>query len=547
MGSRNGGFLPEERRDTTSLNDALLFTTMSIIGFPVDVHVKDGSIYSGTFHTASLEDAYAVVLKKARMIKKGNRVTNVADGRLIDTLVVLSEDLVQVVAKEVLLPAEGVSGKVRTADVGVTDGIVPQNVCEEREANAVIPKEPKLDKKHINHKRCFNPSKKIFPKGSAHENSLEIAKGESDSRNLIKRREASTISSAGRQVGESSEDKHGEEPILQGEQTTDKVEGSRTSLDACGIRLHAAENINAGINKEETPSLVSTERSTMAKLDGTSCEQHTVEEAQLSIALSSTVPADATSLVDVASDSSLTSSSASMKVVLPEVVNHGLTAKESKLNPRAKLFSPSPLQHRSATPPTVPSPPSMTPTPEPSPVVPTEPEVEASSFAFRSSVPAKFLQHNNLFLGNGRGDLHYVQPVVGHVGSRTQPVRYAALYNNLQAGPVYLHPNSEMVMAGQPGPLFYVHPISNDVTLSRAGFPQLSSRPLLMPHQVNHPKHQGTATVQALQLYVAPSFLANGHQPFAVPSYIPNSHPLFPVVGSVPDPESEGSLSAKFA
>lgn len=39
------------------------------------------------------------MLKKARMIKKGNLVANIASGVLIETLIVLSEDLVQVVAK----------------------------------------------------------------------------------------------------------------------------------------------------------------------------------------------------------------------------------------------------------------------------------------------------------------------------------------------------------------------------------------------------------------------------------------------------------------
>lgn len=41
----------------------------------------------------------AVVLKNARMIKKGNRASNVANGSMIETLIVQSEDLVQVVAK----------------------------------------------------------------------------------------------------------------------------------------------------------------------------------------------------------------------------------------------------------------------------------------------------------------------------------------------------------------------------------------------------------------------------------------------------------------
>lgn len=41
----------------------------------------------------------AIMLKKARMIKNGNRDANVMIGTLIETLVVRSEDLVQVVAK----------------------------------------------------------------------------------------------------------------------------------------------------------------------------------------------------------------------------------------------------------------------------------------------------------------------------------------------------------------------------------------------------------------------------------------------------------------
>lgn len=40
-----------------------------------------------------------IVLKKARMTKKGDCSANVAIGDLIETLLVVSEDLVQVVAK----------------------------------------------------------------------------------------------------------------------------------------------------------------------------------------------------------------------------------------------------------------------------------------------------------------------------------------------------------------------------------------------------------------------------------------------------------------
>lgn len=58
MVSRNRGFSEDESAISASLSDVLLFTTMCIVGHPVDVYVKDGSIYSGTFHTACVDKEY---------------------------------------------------------------------------------------------------------------------------------------------------------------------------------------------------------------------------------------------------------------------------------------------------------------------------------------------------------------------------------------------------------------------------------------------------------------------------------------------------------
>ena len=58
MVCRNRNLNGEESVDPNSLRDALLFTTMCIIGLPVDVHVKDGSIFTGIFHAARVEDDY---------------------------------------------------------------------------------------------------------------------------------------------------------------------------------------------------------------------------------------------------------------------------------------------------------------------------------------------------------------------------------------------------------------------------------------------------------------------------------------------------------
>lgn len=58
MGYKNRTEL--EINNSSSSSEALLFATMCIIGLPVDVHVKDGSVYSGIFYTASVEKDYGV-------------------------------------------------------------------------------------------------------------------------------------------------------------------------------------------------------------------------------------------------------------------------------------------------------------------------------------------------------------------------------------------------------------------------------------------------------------------------------------------------------
>ncbi|CAI9757424.1 unnamed protein product [Fraxinus pennsylvanica] len=67
------------------------------------------------------------------MIKKGNRAADVANDSMIETLIVWSEDLVQVVAKAFPIPSTGVSECVRR--VGLDD-IAGINECLERKAKA---------------------------------------------------------------------------------------------------------------------------------------------------------------------------------------------------------------------------------------------------------------------------------------------------------------------------------------------------------------------------------------------------------------------------
>ncbi|KAK6946955.1 Ataxin 2, SM domain [Dillenia turbinata] len=64
MGSRNRVLSNDSSVIFASLSDALLFTTMCIIGLPVEVHIKDGSVYSGIFYTASARNGYDIEARK---------------------------------------------------------------------------------------------------------------------------------------------------------------------------------------------------------------------------------------------------------------------------------------------------------------------------------------------------------------------------------------------------------------------------------------------------------------------------------------------------
>ncbi|KAJ3693614.1 hypothetical protein LUZ60_009094 [Juncus effusus] len=96
--------IPMDADKSLSLGDAFLFAMLCIVGMPVEVQVRDGSVYSGVFHTADASSG--VVLRKAKKITDGKRSTNVPLGSFVDSLVILSEDFVQIVVKDFALPSE---------------------------------------------------------------------------------------------------------------------------------------------------------------------------------------------------------------------------------------------------------------------------------------------------------------------------------------------------------------------------------------------------------------------------------------------------------
>eukprot|EP01018_Ginkgo_biloba_P022916 Gb_33048 [translate_table: standard] len=90
------------------LDNYLLFMTLCLIGQPVEVQVKNGSIFSGIFHATNAEKDYGVVLKMARLTKGGSKKggkrhtgKDAINKAPIKTLIILAKDLVQVIAKDV--------------------------------------------------------------------------------------------------------------------------------------------------------------------------------------------------------------------------------------------------------------------------------------------------------------------------------------------------------------------------------------------------------------------------------------------------------------
>ncbi|RVW40194.1 Transposon TX1 uncharacterized 149 kDa protein [Vitis vinifera] len=158
-----------------SLSEALVFATMCIIGLPVEVHVKDGSVYSGILHTACLGKDYGafsdpisdllnwfefclgIILKKARMIKKGKLEANVAHGGMVETLVILTGDLVQVVAKAFQLSDDDIVRNITGEDTEAVASTIPSFECLGTEAKMLKPSNAAVHKKQINNTSYVSP------------------------------------------------------------------------------------------------------------------------------------------------------------------------------------------------------------------------------------------------------------------------------------------------------------------------------------------------------------------------------------------------------
>ncbi|KAF5727962.1 hypothetical protein HS088_TW21G00102 [Tripterygium wilfordii] len=558
MGRLNRG------EEEASLNEALLYVTLCMIGFPVDVQVKDGSVFSGIFHTTSVDKEFGIVLKKARMTRRGKSSGVFMEVAEVETLVISSGDLVQIVVKGFVFPSDVVAGDVAGGGAEAAVNSVPSpNIPLSETKNFV---KSTMDKKTVNQIRipiqnengsayAFLPTKtgkenermKLQPTPRGHD--MEVKHGKRDEINIEKGQEVCDSLVTRRQVGDDwLQRKQDDYKISEThkEKSADKVQGLRSSKEINGEgkvdSCHPVSREHAKMTSKLLPNGVSRDTTGIPNEPENKIYERPASAGTSPDTACSTLSTTSSTNVVVECFSSLT---ASADVNPPQKSEANRSSKEFKLNPGAKIFSPSFANPLSAAPPVTTSAASVAYMPPILPVTAAQPEVGITAFAPRSSVPPKISTHNNLTAANSGSVSQFSQPVAGHVGGTTQPPRYVNQYHPVQAGPGYVSSNSQAVMIGRFGQLVYVQPVPQDLVHGAAAISTMSARPLLAPHQVQMPKHQGIGG-QALQLCMPPPFVASGQQPFAVPSHIPLlQHPI-PGNSPMPLPGSNALFNTKF-
>ncbi|XVE88654.1 hypothetical protein DITRI_Ditri19aG0086800 [Diplodiscus trichospermus] len=98
--------------------DRLVYLTTCLIGHQVEVHVKNGSIYTGIFHATDAEKDFGIILKMARLIKDGTLRGHKAIAEFVSKapskiLIIPAKELVQVIAKDVAVTRDGFASELQ--------------------------------------------------------------------------------------------------------------------------------------------------------------------------------------------------------------------------------------------------------------------------------------------------------------------------------------------------------------------------------------------------------------------------------------------------
>ncbi|TYI24359.1 hypothetical protein ES332_A06G228900v1 [Gossypium tomentosum] len=142
-GGKTGGY-------ESSSRDRLVYMTTCLIGHMVEVHLKNGSIYSGIFHATDAEKDFGIVLKMARLVKDGTLQGNKAVTEFISKaptkiLIIPAKELVQVIAKDVAVTSDGFASELQheKQQEVLIDSVISQSrhVGLERELEPWVPDE----------------------------------------------------------------------------------------------------------------------------------------------------------------------------------------------------------------------------------------------------------------------------------------------------------------------------------------------------------------------------------------------------------------------
>nr|VDD49856.1 unnamed protein product [Brassica oleracea] len=467
-----------ERKLEDDKNSTLLIATMCIIGSQVHVHVKDGSVFSGLFYTASVDNGFGIVLKNARITKKGKSKANVASGSVVETLVITSSNIVQIVAEGVSLPSN-VTGNHEGANVG--------SVTE------TLPSEPRFSAANKSKNNCFEGR-----------------------RNHHFRRAGAKILNPSEKV-----------PDVRQLDNVD-IQSSSSSLDSMSERVKPIEEDKLVMEPLSNGCHDAAERS--SSTDNSSSQSTAVDETS-GLCQGLEAPPNE-----------------------PAPIQAVKKAKEFKLNPEAKTFSPSYTKRLSPAPTAMPDIGNVAYIPNNTPMlhVPEAvyPNLGNNPYMPQTSPSSKFVPYGNLTAGNAVG-VHFPQHMIGPTVNRAQPQTFTSPYQSVQASPMFVNPNPQVVMVARSGQFVFAQPLSQCNRLSSflqnlvQGTPPLPppmlSRPLPPTQHVQYLKHQGVvASGQPLQLCVSQPFMTAGLQPYSVPAQFPVMQPPFPTNQPMPVPVPNG-------
>ncbi|CAD6262212.1 unnamed protein product [Miscanthus lutarioriparius] len=234
--------------------------------------------------------------------------------------------------------------------------------------------------------------------------------------------------------------------------------------------------------------------------------------------------------VDVVTSSAIAAPVVASDVKPSQPVNNSVTkivtssktaAKEFKLNPCAKVFSPSFASSRQVLAATT-APVDTYYISHSAPEVPMGVPVYESKSVSDVSPLSNKVHCSNLSPANYAISPQYVQSIVGHNVSRLDPTRVGTPYHPMQVGATYTTPSPQPVMTGKFSPVVYVQPVPQDAMhgtpLGFQGWP----RPVLLnSYQASMQKFQGNTPV-----YLAPPVMATGNLPLVVPSPAPLVQPF---------------------